>query len=63
MSKIVDYRICSEKTVGKLENAVQKMIKSGWNPIGGPFTTNHGDDIWYEQAMIWYEQTKDMERI
>ena len=52
MSKIVEYRICSEKTAGELVHDVQEMIELGWEPVGGPVTTNHGDEIWYEQAMI-----------
>jgi hypothetical protein len=38
------YLIFSEKTVAGLMEVVQKKIKEGWTPIGGPFVHPDPED-------------------
>jgi hypothetical protein len=57
--KIQDYTITMAYSAEDLEDSVKRLIKQGWQPMGGPFIQDmsDGDDaglagVRFHQAMI-----------
>ena len=60
MKKIIDYKIVtgnSDIHGNKLSDNVNKAIKDGWQPLGGPAFDKHGNvRVWtMVQVMVKYE--------
>lgn len=60
MKKVIDYRITFDRHIDVIESNVKKMIKDGWQPIGGIssfFETYSGStSYFFSQAMVKYEE-------
>jgi len=46
-----EYTVVKEHSISELIEQVNRMIESGWLPLGGPFTSVDSEDHHYYQAM------------
>lgn len=59
--KVIDYKILIEESGGELVEAVQSLLKEGWQPLGGVaiavFYVDEDSESYYSysQAMVRYE--------
>ena len=53
--KIVDYMVAVEDNFGTIQDKVNRLIKEGWQPLGGISSSYRNND---EQAMVKYENVE-----
>jgi hypothetical protein len=53
--KIVDYMVVVEDKIGTIQDKVNRLIKEGWQPLGGISSSYRSSD---EQAMVKYENVE-----
>jgi hypothetical protein len=55
--KVVDYMVTEGNKV-TIERRVNRLIKQGWQPIGGIAESQDKDKVLFYQAMVKYEAIK-----
>jgi len=55
MKTIVDYQIAFSSSLSELESAVKRLLKSGWQPLGGIAQDYVEGMSRYAQVMVRHE--------